>query len=383
MSATSIRYTVVADPAAFKEMLGSLMQSERMAVDIEADSLYHYFDKVCLIQISTETETFILDPLAVEDLSALGPLMSNPGVEKVFHAAGYDIFCLRRDYHFTFANIFDTHVAAQLMGHEHLGLGALMEQLLGVAHSKRRQRDDWSRRPLDIDQLQYAAMDTHHLLHLRDVLEMQLIQKGRLSWAHEEFAASAAGIQEEKAFDPQGFRRIKGNRELSLQELVVLRALYLLRDRYARELDVPPFKVLNNPVLVDLVRRPPRSPHDMFRRPGISFRVARKFSSEIYHTIQRARSENPSTLMLPPRKDVKPPSREAKLRLEKLKAWRQKKAAELQLHVGVVFPGTSLEVLSVLPPADVAALESLDGMRRWRAREFGAEVLETLRSLEP
>ncbi len=382
MPANSIPYTLVADPRTFKGMLGSLLRSERLAVDIEADSLYHYFDKVCLIQISTEAETFILDPLAVEDLSALGPMMSDPEVEKVFHAAGYDVFCLRRDYHFTFANIFDTHVAAQLMGHEHLGLGALMEHLLGVAHSKRRQRDDWSRRPLDTEQLEYAAMDTHHLLHLRDVLETQLVRKGRLSWAHEEFAASAAGIQEEKEFDPEGFRRIKGSRELSQQELVVLRALYLLRDRYARELDAPPFKVLNNPVLLDLVRRSPRSPRDMFRRPGISFRVARKYSNEIYHTIQRARSEDPSRLVLPPRKDTKPPSREAKLRLEKLKAWRQKKASELQLHVGVVFPGNLLEMLAVSPPADVLALEALDGMRRWRALEFGAEVLDILHTLE-
>ncbi len=356
----------------------SLLPASRMAVDIEADSLYHYFDKVCLIQISTDCETFILDPLAVKDLSALASLMSDPKVEKVFHAAGYDIFCLRRDYEFSFANIFDTHLAAQLLGYEHLGLSALMDNLLAVSHSKRRQRDDWSRRPLDTEQLDYAAMDTHHLLRLRDLLDEQLLQKGRRSWATEEFVASVSGVQSEKEFDPEGFRRIKGIRELSSQELSILRALYLLRDRYARELDVPPFKVLNNSVLLDLARRPPRSTRDMFRRPGISFRVARKFSHEIYRVIEKAHSEDSSCLVTPVRKEWRPPSREAKVRLENLRQWRQHKAVELQIHVGVVFPGSLLETLSVFPPPDLAALEQLEGMRRWRAREFGAELLQVI-----
>ena len=120
-------------------------------------------------------------------------------------------------------------------------------------------------------------MDTHHLLRLRDVLEAELRQKGRLSWAQEEFETAAAVERAEKEFDTEGFRRIKGNRELSLQDQVVLRALYLFRDKMARKLDVPPFKVLNNSVLLDLVQRPPQSPREMFNRPGISNRVARKY----------------------------------------------------------------------------------------------------------
>jgi ribonuclease D len=375
---TPTPYTVVSDPRAFHFMMESLLPASRMAIDIEADSLYHYFDKVCLIQISTDKETFILDPLAVKDLSPLAPLMSDPKVEKVFHAAGYDVFCLKRDYGFSFANLFDTHLAALFTGYEHLGLGALMEDLLGIAHSKRRQRDDWSRRPLYPEQLEYAAMDTHHLLRLRDLLERQLVEKNRRSWAVEEFAAAALGVQKQREFDPEGFRKIKGSRELSHQELAVLRALYLLRERYARELDVPPFKVLNNPILLDLVRRPPRTPRDLFRRPGISFRVARKFGSEIHRTIEKASAEDPADLVIATRKDWKPPSKEARKRLEDLRLWRQNKAVELQLHVGVIFPGGLLETLAAYPPPDLAMLANLEGMRQWRVREFGAEMLVIL-----
>ncbi len=376
-------YTVVSTAERFHRMLDCLAAAPRLAIDIEADSLYHYFEKVCLIQISSDTETYILDPLVITEITELAPLLANPSVEKVFHAASYDVYCLRRDYGFAFANIFDTHVAAQLLGYEFLGLGALMEQLLGIYHSKRRQRDDWSQRPLASEQLEYAAMDTHHLLRLRDALESELREKGRMDWALEEFETAAAIERPEKEFDTEGFRRIKGSRELGLQDQVVLRALYLLRDKIARKLDVPPFKVLNNSVLIELVRRPPASPREMFNRSGISYRVARRFSSDILKTIAEARRQDPSFLEIPARVSWKPPSRAAKLRLEALKHWRQEKAHQLNLHVGVVFPANVLENLAEAPPADTQELADLPGMRRWRAREFGQELLELLRKEAP
>ena len=376
-------YTFVSTAECFKAMLESLIPAHRLAVDIEADSLYHYFEKVCLIQISSDNDTYILDPLEIRRIGELAPLMSNPSIEKVFHAASYDVYCLRRDYGFSFSNIFDTHVAAQLLGYEFLGLGALMEKLLGIHHSKRRQRDDWSHRPLVSEQLEYAAMDTHHLLRLRDALETELRHKNRLAWAQEEFEIAAAIERPEKEFDAEGFRRIKGNRELPLQDQAVLRALYLFRDKAARKLDVPPFKVLNNSALMDLTKRPPQSPHEMFKRPGVSYRVARKFSADIIKAIAESQQQDPSILEPPARNNWKPPSRAARLRLEALKLWRQTKAKELGLNVGVVFPANLLENLAVAPPMDVEALASLPGMRRWRAREFGEEILRLLHSEIP
>ncbi len=374
----SPQFTWVATEDAFRHMLEVLVPASRIAVDIEADSLYHYFEKVCLIQISSDSRTFVVDPLAVRDLAPLGPLLEESRVEKVFHAANYDIYCLRRDYGFTFTNLFDTHVAAQLAGYEQLGLDVLMEKLLGVAHSKRRQRDDWSRRPLTAEQLEYAAMDTHHLLPLRDLLEQQLNEKGRLLWAQEEFRTLASMETQEREFDPEGFRRIKGSKDLSLQQLAVLRALYLLRDRYAREMDIPPFKVMNNSVLMDLAHHPPRSASEMFKRSGVSFRVARRFGGEIFRTIERARSDDTVSLVLPARSPGRAPSREARARLEKLRRWRHAKAEELQLHVGVVFPGMLLELMAMFPPADLASLEGILGMRRWRVQQFGEDILRVL-----
>jgi ribonuclease D len=371
-------YSLVSTSECFHEMLERLSSAPRLAIDIEADSLYHYFEKVCLIQISSDNDTYILDTLVIKEIGELAPLMANSSIEKVFHAASYDFYCLHRDYDFAFENIFDTHIAAQLLGYEFLGLSALMEELLGIHHSKRRQRDDWSRRPLVSEQLEYAAMDTHHLLSLRDMLDLNLREKGRLSWAQEEFETAAATQRPEKEFDAEGYRRIKGSRELPPQEQAALQALYILRDQMARKLDVPPFKVLNNSVLLDLVHRPPHSPHEMFSRRGISYRVARKFAAEILQTLADARLKDPSISTAHPRHDGKPPSRAARRRMEALKIWRQEKAKTLGLQVGVIFPGNLLENLAEVPPADKEELANLPGMRRWRAREFGEEVLHLL-----
>ncbi len=382
-TAIPLPYTLVSTPECYRSMLESLIPAHRLAIDMEADSLYHYFEKVCLIQISTDKNTYIVDPLKVRDIGELAPLMSNPSVEKVFHAANYDVHSLRRDYGFEFVNIFDTHIAAQLLGYESLGLSALMEKILGILHSKRRQRDDWSRRPLAFAQLQYAAMDTHHLLPLRDALETELRGKGRLSWAQEEFDAAATTERPEREFDIEGFRRIKGSRQLSLQQQAVLRALYVFRDKAARYFDVPAFKVMNNSVLLDMVRKPPRSPRDMFHRKGISYRVARKFSADIVHTIAEALRQDPSFLQAPANSSWKPPSREAKIRLDALKSWRKQKGKALGLPVGVVFPGNLLEDLVVDCPANLQELGSLKGIRRWRIREFGEDILQLLNNHEP
>jgi ribonuclease D len=379
---SSPQYTLVSTSECFQNMLERLIPAPRLAIDIEADSLYHYFEKVCLIQISSDIDTYIVDPLAIGTIGNLAPLMSNPDMEKVFHAAGYDIFCLRRDYGFAFANIFDTHAAAQLLGYKLLGLGALMEKLLGIHHSKRRQRDDWSRRPLEPRQLEYAAMDTHHLLRLRDTLENELRQKSRLSWAKEEFETEAAVERSGKEFDTEGYRRIKGNRDLPVQDQLALRALYLLRDQAARKLDVPPFKVLTNTILMDLAKKPPKSVREMFNRPGISRRVARKFGAAILNTIEDSRRHDPSILEISVHNNYRTPNHTAKLRLEKLRLWRKQKANELGLHVGVVFPANLLENLAAAPPADKEQLANIPGIRRWRVREFGEEILQLLRSQE-
>src|SRR5690606_30069950 len=147
-----------------------LRSNTRLAVDTEANSLHAYQGRVCLIQLSTDTQDILIDPLVFEpsDLDFLGEVFADPQIEKVFHAAEYDVMILRRDFGFEFSNLFDTMIAARVLGWERFGLGTILEERYGVRVDISHQRADWGRRPLPPHLLRDARIDTHYLLDLRD-----------------------------------------------------------------------------------------------------------------------------------------------------------------------------------------------------------------------
>jgi len=175
----------VDSPRALHALCELLGAQTSVAVDTESDSLYSYFEKLCLVQFSTREADYIVDPLALS-LAPLASFFADARIEKVFHAAEYDILCLKREYHFTFANIFDTMVAARILGWKQVGLGAILHERFGVTLNKKMQRADWGRRPLTTEQLAYAREDTHYLLALRDLQKAELEQRGHWEEAREE-----------------------------------------------------------------------------------------------------------------------------------------------------------------------------------------------------
>lgn len=158
-------------PTAFSRLASLLQEEPVIGVDTESNSLFAYQEQVCLIQFSTAGDDYLVDPLALKDLSALAPVFANPAIEKVFHAGEYDLICLKRDYGFTFDNLFDTMLAARILGLPGLGLGTMLEQEFSIQADKRLQRANWARRPLTTSMMAYARMDTHYLVALRDMLK--------------------------------------------------------------------------------------------------------------------------------------------------------------------------------------------------------------------
>jgi ribonuclease D len=379
----SVPYLWIDSPAQLNQMTAALSRARRVAIDSEGDSLYHYREKICLIQFSTDDQTFILDPLALRDLSLLSAFLADSSVEKVFHAAINDIAGLRRDFGFTFAHIFDTQVAAQFLGYEQTGLAMLLDRLLGIQHPKERQQDDWSRRPLNQEQLEYAARDTHHLLALRDLLEARLKELGRWHWAEEECVTLACTELVAREFDPEGFRRIKGSRELQPKEQSALRALYVLRENIAQSLDLPPFKVINNPVLLDLARRPPANLSEVLRRKGLPSRLQAKLAPKILEAVQKGLREKFIENSQGAREKRRPPTADYRRRLEQLKKWRVEKSRKLELAPGVLFPGFLLEWLAGYPVATLEDLRLNPEMRHWRVDLFGAELLQLMGDSHP
>ena len=170
--------------AGFEAMMAVLVREPILALDTESDSLYRYYYKVCLIQVSTPAIDYVVDPLHLPDLAAFGSLMADPAIEKVFHAAENDILVMKRDLGFRFCNIFDTMLAARILGWPRVGLAALLAEHFGIELDKRTQLTDWGQRPLTPVQLSYAGLDSHYLLPFRDLLHQELATRGDVGAKH-------------------------------------------------------------------------------------------------------------------------------------------------------------------------------------------------------
>ncbi|MFI5007750.1 MAG: ribonuclease D, partial [Solirubrobacterales bacterium] len=267
----------------------SLEGCRALALDSESDSLYHHFEKVCLVQIATDRgDACLVDPLAVSDLSPLAPFLADPGIVKVLHGADYDVTTLKRDFGFSFAGLFDTMIAARFLGLPEIGLQAVAKAELGVAISKDSQKDDWSRRPLTPTQEAYALADVHNLLALRDRLESKLREAGRLEWVREECDAVAALEAARRRKDPDAWQKVKGARRLKPRALAALRELFLWREGGAEARDIPPFKIIGNETLLALAEKPPQNLAELGQVRGVLPRL-RDQADALMGALRRAR----------------------------------------------------------------------------------------------
>ena len=370
-----------------EELAAKLALEKVVAVDTEADSFFHYFDKLCLVQVAASCGTFLIDPLSMppRGLEPLAPVMANPAIRKIFHAAEYDLFVLHRHCGLTVRGLFDTMISAQMLGYPAVGLGALVERHFEVKLSKDQQRTDWSRRPLREVQLDYAASDVIYLVEIAETLERELSAKKRLAWAKAEFSALEQRLWPEREFDQQGYLRIKGSRKLSPRGLAVLRELFLWRDKRARDADRPPFKVMGNGTLLDLAQSPPTSRRALGTRRGITDLVQRRFGQELLDAIERGNhgpEHPPLERKQPTGNGRRRLDRRGEARLEELKRWRARRASELGLDPGVFCPNASLEEIAAVFPRSADEMRELAAVKPWWTEQFGPEVLRVLQDAE-
>lgn len=369
-------------PAELADAVAALRREPLVAADTEAASFHRYHDRIFLVQLASPSLTAIIDPVAVADLSPVGGLLADPQVEKIFHDADYDLRILDRDYGFRARRLFDTRIAAQLVGEPAVGLAALLEKYVGVKLAKEHQKADWSRRPLPPAMLAYAAADTQHLPALREALRSRLAALDRLAWAEEE----CARLEDLRWTGPpdgggaDAFLRIKGAKALPPRQLAALRELYRWREAVAAEQDRATFRVIGNDALVAVARVLPRSVAELQGVGQLPGALAARHGAALLDAVRRALALDEADLPRVERTPRPPRDTSVEARVERLKAARNRVAQELGLEPGVLCGRSTLEAVARAQPVpnDRAGLARIGELRRWQIAALGDALLAAL-----
>lgn len=352
------------------KMLADLSAQSQVAVDTESNSLHAYREQVCLMQFSTPKTDYILDPFVFEDLSILGPLFNDPNIEKIFHAAEYDLICLKRDFDFKFSKLFDTMYAARVLGYPFVGLDNVLSEKLGIKMDKRHQKADWAARPLSPSQIDYARFDTHYLFQLRDILEKELKEKGRLQLAREDFARACKVELPKGKVNGASWKRFSARKDVSTRELTILSELCVFRDQIAEQMNRPAFKVVDDEMLLTIARNLPEKDVDLAGM-GLSAKQIRLWGDDILAATRRG-VEAP---LVTREQSIRPNDALLK-RLEKLKNWRKLLAKESGVESDVILPKVYLGLLSEKPPKSMDDLKSMMVDSPWRFEQYGKQLLK-------
>ena len=360
-------------PDALRQMVNLLSSEPILAVDTESNSLYVYQERVCLIQFSTPKDDFLVDPLALDDLSSLETLFAEPKIEKIFHAGEYDLITLKRDYKFNFENLFDTMVAARILGWEKIGLGSILKAEFDVELNKRYQKANWGKRPIPTEMMAYARLDTHYLIPLRYRMKSELKSSGRWPLAEEDFAR----LRHVNGRDPQNLPepcwRVRGAHDLNPQQAAVLLELCRYRTKVAKSINRPVFKVIGDRALLAIAEVRPRSESELKAKSALSPKQIQRHAAGLLRAVEDGLSAEP---VYPPR--TPRPDEQYLDRLETLRNWRKMTAKGMQVKSDVVLPRDVMYSIAAHDPTNHDELAELMDQVPWRLDRFGDQILGTL-----
>ena len=377
-------YVHVRDASEAEGLRQELSHARRFALDCEAAGFHRYSDRLCLLQLTTETATYIIDPLSFDPTDLLRGPLEDPGVAIVMHGADYDLRLLDRDLGIRLNGLFDTQVAAALLGESALGLQALLESRLGVSLSKKYQRADWAERPLTDGMLDYAADDTRYLMKLADLLQADLEAAGRQAWAVDECRAleeNALSRPADEGEPEDPVTRVKGARDLTPREVTALREALDWRDQLARAKDRAPFRVVGDQPLIEAVLTRPLDERELTAIKGFPARLAKSDGLDLLTRFDRV-AQLPDDALTPyPRNHRRGPGRpppEVEELAEKLKTARNRRAEELGLDRGTLLANAVVTAVALGAPSDLDALARVEGIRSWQVEAVGPALIEVL-----
>jgi ribonuclease D len=360
------------------EDISSLLASfPSLSIDTESNSLYVYREQVCLLQISTPEADYLIDTLSVEDLTCLAPIFANFEQEKIFHAAEYDIICLKRDYNFTINHIFDTMVAARILGEPAFGLGSLLQTRLGITVEKKYQRANWGMRPLTSEMIEYARQDSQHLYDLKMLLEKDLKEKNLWDLALEDFQLGCEVNGHPQPPNSSIWWKVAGSSDISPNAAAILQTLCDFREEIAARRNVPPFKIISNEILVKLSQEPPANENELIGMHGVSPHFLQRYGQGLMNAIHEGAAARPLSRPSRPR-----PDEHFLRRLDALKEWRKIKGKEISVESDVVLPRDFVEHIAAENPESMEKLHQLMANIPWRYQHYSKEIFSVLRKQE-
>lgn len=370
-------YQLVQRSDDWQQCLAALRRHDRLAIDLEANSLYAYQEQVCLIQITIPGQDYIVDPLAGLDLEPFGAMLQDPAIEKIFHAAEYDLILMKRDYGWQMNNLFDTMWAARILGIRRVGLANLLEERYGAKLNKKYQKANWCKRPLNNSQLTYAQMDTHYLHRLRDDLAAELASSGRTAEAREIFAEQTLVEPPIKEFDPDSFWSVNGVHDLSDHQKAILKAINIYRDDEAQRQNRPHFKVFGEKTMLQLAREEPKNVRQLESIHGMTSGQIKRYGQQIMRLIEQ--NMDAPAPQRPSRNNNRPPEAVTN-RYERLHNWRKERAKSRGVESDVVLSRQKLWELARANPKSLDQLENTAVLGPWQFQTYAEEILKILRN---
>lgn len=373
-----MNYKFIESETELQQVCEDLLKEKIIGVDLEADSMHCFKEKICLIQIATEKQAYLIDPFEIKAAPFFIRVLENSDVMTVFHGADFDIRSLDREYQARVKNLFDTEIACRFLGVRERGLGALLKKHFNVDANKKFQKEDWSKRPLSPEMIDYSVGDVTHLIELQDILKCQLLEKGRLSWAEEEFEIQA-GVRYEGNHSLPLFVKFKGAGKMDNRTLAVLENLLQMRLTIAEKKDLPLFKVISNTSIMTMAFEKPVTVDRMIQMRVLSPKQAGMYGNLCVDAIVRAL--NMAHKDLPSYPKMRRPKRDerAEQRIERLKKMREKLSLSMDMEPGLLLNNAAIEGIAVKNPETSEALLKIDSIRRWQVEAMGDDILSTLR----
>ena len=372
-----IDYNLIKTASDLEQIANIFSNEQIIGVDVEADSLHHFKEKVCLIQISSSKQSVVIDPLPLKDISPLKSVFANSAIKKVFHGADYDIRSLNRDFGIEINNLFDTQLACMFLGIRSTSLDAVLQANFDVALDKKYQKKDWSVRPLSPEMMDYAALDSAYLPALSSKVEKKLEETGRLSWVFEECEYLSKVRFEANNGDPL-YLKFKGAGRLNSESLVVLEALLKIRKNIAQKKDRPLFKIFSNQSIMKITLEKPSTLYQLKESNFLSKKQVQMYGKTIINAVTSALEIPVADRPGYPKKKAPFQDPSVPRQIKALKKWRDNLAEKLGIDPGVLISNAVIHAIIIEKPATMNDLEKIRSLRNWRKKEFGEEILSVL-----